>query len=99
MSRLVKSLVAVVLLALSACADTPRIIHNTETVVITPPANLYQCPEVDWITEGDAYMQSDVSILLKRLFESRENCRLSLENIREYAAEAERIRARPPISE
>lgn len=82
-------------LALAACADTPRIIHNTETVVITPPANLYQCPEVDWLTEGDAYMQSDVSILIKRLFESRENCRLSLEKIREYSAEAERIRARP----
>lgn len=72
---------------LSACGASETVVTRVETVRVTVPASLLDCPEAPIPPAGEGLTQADIAVYLTDLTEAHGACRLQLEAIRSLMQE------------
>lgn len=74
---------------LAGCSNNkPTMIE--EHIVILPPENLWQCPEMPQLPDG-AYTQKEVAKFILDLYEQNRICKESIKAVREYLIRAKEL--------
>ncbi len=77
-------------LGLASCGGIKRTLMIEETTkVAMPPDALWECPDV--VIPADITMQSEVADYVLELYEAHQVCKDSLEDVRAWLIEAEKI--------
>ena len=82
-----KLLLAILFLLLAGCQSSPMLIE-TKLAVVTPPAEMYNCPlekrYPNWQTLNDV----EVAKTIVRLYKNNRICKASIEAVEKYLNEA-----------
>lgn len=70
------------LVGLSGCA-APKMLVETKTVLVEPPAALFECPPAPMPPTGE-YSQADLIPLITDLYSAHATCENSIASIRDY---------------
>lgn len=74
---------------LSACSNNKTKVIE-KNVVIMPPGNLWQCPDMPKLPEGE-YSQKNVAKFILELYEQNRICKESIKAVREYLIRAKEL--------
>lgn len=77
-------LVMIGALALGACATDQGVVKQTQLVAVTPPANLYQCPNPAH-PNPDTLTDKQVARYIASIWAARNSCMKSLNAIQTYS--------------
>lgn len=78
------ALVMIGALALGACATDQGLVKQTQLVAVTPPANLYQCPNPAH-PKPDTLTDKQVARYIASIWAARNTCHKSLQAIKSYS--------------
>ncbi|PCJ96744.1 MAG: hypothetical protein COA52_00625 [Hyphomicrobiales bacterium] len=78
-----------VFLSLNACSDTLIAIKSeTNSVIVTPPNNLYNCPQLRRIPNPETLTNQQVADTIGKLYKYNKICKINMNNIKKFVNEA-----------
>ena len=80
--------IIVLALTLAGCGASKTLVVEERTKVAMPPAALWECPDVHL---PETVTQADVADYVLVLYEAHQICKNSLEEVRAWLIEAEKI--------
>lgn len=83
------AIVCAAALSLAGCASTPIKLISPEHRVVTVPESLYNCPVEKRFPDPKKLTNAQVGSLLLKLQQNNMTCSNSMNNIKQYLAEAE----------
>ena len=88
MRNLILALVAAFLLV--GCGTKPTLVKEEKHIVVQPPEGLWNCPEAPQPPPPGA-TQAEVADYILRLYQNQEVCKESMEEVRRYLEQAQKI--------
>lgn len=80
-----------ILLGLSACGDIgTEIVTSTKQIVVLPPDNLYQCPQVNSFPDPGKLTDLQVARLLVAQHSNLVQCKNSLNAVKKFLEDAKK---------
>lgn len=81
-------------LMLTACASSKRLtqtIDQSTTIVISPPASLYNCPQIGKIPDPETLTNQQAAEFIEKLYKYHRVCKISLNKIEQYVKKAKAV--------
>ena len=80
-------------LFLTACQTTPTVVNNTQTIVISPPESLFNCPQLNRMSLPDptTLTNRQIADILVKLEKYNRICGINMNQIQAYIERAKDI--------
>lgn len=83
-------IVLVFALLLASCTTTPKVITQYQTIVVTPPDALYNCPNIKKIPNADTLTNQEVAVFIKTLYQYNKTCGINMDQIKKFVEQAKK---------
>jgi hypothetical protein len=78
-------------IVLSACQSASRNLPAIDTVVITPPSTLYNCPQLGKLPDPETLTNQQVADVIEKLYRYNKICGINMNEIRKFVEKAKTI--------
>lgn len=84
-----KYIMIVLSLGLVGCQTTERV-SAINTVVISPPATLFNCPQLGKLPNPDTLTNQEVADVISKLYRYNKICKINMTEIQKFVESAEK---------